>query len=103
MPEWAMIILVTAVLAIVGWLLTWLINSLKDSLSSGFRKLESLVETLVAKIDKFNERLIKVESDCLKHKDLEDVVGPMAKEIQELKKSQSVLATSCAMRHSKDK
>lgn len=103
MPEWSMIILVTAVLAIVGWLVTWLINSLKESLSSGFKKLESLVETLVTKVDKFNERLIKVESDCLKHKDLEEIVGPMAKKLQELEKNQSVQATQCGMRHSKDK
>ena len=108
--EWVLVIIFGSLVAAVGWLISWLFGRLSEAkrvnneaAQKNFEELKTLVRGMVDKFDTIFSRLTKVESDCLKHKDLEDVVGPMAKKLQELEKNQSVLATSCAMRHSKDK
>lgn len=103
MPEWIAIILVTAGIGALGWILAWLINSLKDFFRTEISDIKTGIAALMQAFNDFKERLTKVEATCLTWEDLEKELGPVKHKVEKLEKNQSVMATTCTIRHSKDK
>jgi len=103
MADWLAIILVTAGLAVVGWILAFLVNSLKEFFKAELDGLKASISALAQSFEDFKSRLTKVEATCLTWEDLEKDLGPVKHKVEKLEKNQSVMATTCTIRHSKDK
>lgn len=103
MAEWLAIILVTAGIAALGWILAWLINSLKDFFRTEISDLKTGIAALMQAFNDFKERLTKVEATCLTWEDLEKELGPVKHKVECHDKSITVIVAKCAMQHEKDK
>lgn len=103
MAEWLAIVLVTAGIAVVGWIIAFLVNSLKEFFKAELDGLKASITALAKSFEDFKARLTKVEATCLTWEDLEKELGPVKDKIEKHDKSLSVIVTTCTMRHSKDK
>lgn len=103
MADWLAIILVTAGLAVVGWILAFLVNSLKEFFKAELDGLKASISALAQSFEDFKSRLTKVEATCLTWEDLEKELGPVKHKVECHDKSISVIVAKCAMHHEKDK
>lgn len=81
MPEWAVQFIAATLVAALGWLIVNKLNRIDR------------------KLDRYEERQVKVERDCLTWEEFREEMGPLKATVQEQGKDLAEVKAHCQERH----